>query len=141
MKAQDSPGSNSRDKLAFRIAWLIAGYLGETLTQQEHVELDDWVTASIDNQKLFEELTDPSNVDYWLLWKDRLPVDEVLDRLKKRMAFTPESRRKRVLLRRPLLVAASIAAIILVSLLFFWAISSHRQLQPTTKLVRADISP
>jgi hypothetical protein len=47
------------DILARRIAWLFYVYILETISEEEHDELDDWVCASMKNQKLFEELTDP----------------------------------------------------------------------------------
>jgi hypothetical protein len=47
---------------ARRIATLLAGYMRDNLTQQEHDELDEWVGASDKNMRLFEELTDESRV-------------------------------------------------------------------------------
>src|ERR1700676_95897 len=58
MKKEAFIQSGDGDEQAYRVAYLIAGYIRESLTQQEHQELDDWVTASMDNQRLFEELTD-----------------------------------------------------------------------------------
>lgn len=51
---------------AGRIAYLISGYIRESLTNAEHRELDNWVTASMDNQKLFENLTDPEILKKWM---------------------------------------------------------------------------
>jgi hypothetical protein len=47
------------DKLARRIAYLIHAYIMQTISEEEHNELDEWVGASMNNQRLFEELTDP----------------------------------------------------------------------------------
>jgi transmembrane sensor len=47
------------DKLAMRIAYLLHAYIMQTISEAEHNELDEWVCASIKNQRLFEELTDP----------------------------------------------------------------------------------
>jgi hypothetical protein len=47
---------------ARRIATLLAGYMRDNLTQQEHDELDEWVGASDKNMRLYEELTDESRV-------------------------------------------------------------------------------
>ena len=47
---------------AYRIAKLIAGYIQGKLSPKEHDELDEWVAASDENMKLFEELTDEANV-------------------------------------------------------------------------------
>ena len=47
------------EKLARRIAWLFHAYIMQTISEAEHDELDEWVGASMKNQRLFEELTDP----------------------------------------------------------------------------------
>jgi transmembrane sensor len=46
---------------AERMVYLIAGYLGKTLTTEEHDELDRWVESSDRNMEIFEELTDEKN--------------------------------------------------------------------------------
>lgn len=46
-----------------RIAYLIAGFLRGTLTTGEQDELDQWVDASDDNLRLFEELTDEDKLE------------------------------------------------------------------------------
>ena len=51
------------EKLARRIAWLFHAYIIQTISEAEHNELDEWVCASMKNQKLFEELTDPAFVE------------------------------------------------------------------------------
>jgi hypothetical protein len=47
---------------ARRIATLLAGYMRDNLTQEQHDELDEWVGASDKNMRLFEELTDESKI-------------------------------------------------------------------------------
>ncbi|HUN03615.1 MAG TPA: hypothetical protein PLS00_12220, partial [Niabella sp.] len=47
----------------YRVAYLIAGYIQQSLTEKEHDELDDWVAASDDNNRLFGELTDEKNIE------------------------------------------------------------------------------
>jgi transmembrane sensor len=141
MKSEEPILPNPGDELAYRIAWLIAGYVRETLNRQEQVELDDWVTASMDNQRLFEELTDKKNLEQWLRWKESLPVAQVLERLKGQLTFIPEPRRPRLHAGRNLAVAASICGIILVSLLLFRSYTNHRLSQPTVILAKTDIAP
>lgn len=46
------------DDQAYRIALLIAGYIKETLTREEHIELDNWINQHDWNMQLFEKLTD-----------------------------------------------------------------------------------
>ena len=48
------------DKLAMRIAYLIHSFIAETISDAENNELDEWVSMSMKNQRLFEELTDPA---------------------------------------------------------------------------------
>jgi ferric-dicitrate binding protein FerR (iron transport regulator) len=48
---------------AERIAYLIAGHLKGTLTEEESNELDDWITESNENLELFEKLTDEDNME------------------------------------------------------------------------------
>jgi ferric-dicitrate binding protein FerR (iron transport regulator) len=43
---------------AERIAWLVAGFLRQTLSPEEQDELDSWVAGSDHNVQLFEELID-----------------------------------------------------------------------------------
>lgn len=51
-----------------RIAYLIDGFLRETLTETEHDELDAWIEASPENMRLFEELTDDGNLQAAQAW-------------------------------------------------------------------------
>lgn len=50
-------------KKAERIAYLIAGHLNGTLSNEEGDELDNWITASDQNLELFENLTDEDNLE------------------------------------------------------------------------------
>lgn len=46
-----------KDKLSFiptRIAYLMIGYFHETLSDEENIELDVWVTAADEHQTMFE---------------------------------------------------------------------------------------
>jgi hypothetical protein len=61
-----------REEEAKRIAYLIGGYLKQTLSEAEHDELDEWVGAEDDNMRLFEELTDPQAIKKHF---DKLPGD------------------------------------------------------------------
>ncbi len=46
-----------------RIAWLINGFIRDRLTISEHEELDEWVCQNIENQQIFEVLTEEIFVD------------------------------------------------------------------------------
>jgi len=53
-----------------RIGYLIAGYIIGQLSTQEFRELEDWVSASIQNQLLFAELLLPHNIRFALARKN-----------------------------------------------------------------------
>lgn len=79
------------DELAKRIAYLINGYNLKKLTTSEHRELDEWVTASMQNQKLFEEFTDPANLKKWLRVMESLNKEEALKRIRLKAGLEPAS--------------------------------------------------
>lgn len=58
--------------LPFRYAYLLSGYIRDTLTSEEHNELDDWVNENDQNMKLFEEVTDEANIAANLNWLDEI---------------------------------------------------------------------
>lgn len=45
-----------------RIAYLIAGFIQQTLTPKEQDELGEWAGESGENMLLFEQLTDEDNI-------------------------------------------------------------------------------
>ena len=49
-------------KLAYRVAYLLAGYVKQTLTEVEQQELEVWKNENDHNKKLFAELTDEKNI-------------------------------------------------------------------------------
>lgn len=70
---------------AERIAYLIAGFLGNSLTEAEHDELDAWIVASDENTRLFEELTDQENIEAGLHWHQNLQQQKALKNIKQRI--------------------------------------------------------
>ncbi len=108
MKDDDSIERAKMDQLAFRVAYLIAGFLQENLTETEHQELDDWIGESMDNQRLFEDMTDPKNLETWLKWRENTPSVPTLDRLKSRLEFTPPAKKSVLRSFWPYVAAASI---------------------------------
>jgi hypothetical protein len=59
MNAEHPDLPEKNEKLARRIAYLFHAYIIKTISDAENNELDEWVCASMKNQKLFEEFTDP----------------------------------------------------------------------------------
>jgi transmembrane sensor len=83
-------GFNNMNEGAYRIAYLIAGFIRKNLTEAEHDELDAWVEASDENMILFEELTDEKNIEANLAWMDKTRTEETLQTTKEQIEFTPE---------------------------------------------------
>jgi transmembrane sensor len=81
--------TNGEDPLpvAERIAYLIAGFLRNSLTEEEHDELDDWVVASDENTRLFEELTDPDNLEAMLEWRRHVDQQKTLNQIKENIGL------------------------------------------------------
>ena len=75
------------DEEAYRIAYLIAGYIRNTLTAKEHIELDDWVNGNDGNMKLFEDLTDERNISANLEWMDKVQSEKIFEQLQHQGRF------------------------------------------------------
>lgn len=114
---KESPYSEL-DQPAYRIAYLIAGYIRNTLAPEEHAELDSWVNESDKNMQLFEELTDEKNIEANLAWMDQVRVQESFQSLKQRGAF--ELKKKRFSLN-PLWIAAATLLIIAGFFVFYYS--------------------
>src|SRR4029079_12655748 len=84
---------NSMDEQAYRIAYLIAGYIRNILTDKEHQELDDWINSSDHNMKLFEDLTDEQNIESNLAWMDKVQSEKSFKALRESGAFQKRSRK------------------------------------------------
>jgi ferric-dicitrate binding protein FerR (iron transport regulator) len=105
---------NQHQQAAFRIAYLVAGFLKGSLSLSEHKELDDWTNASVDNQRLFEKLTDPRQLESWKKFVEENPTDQAWERFQQKIQPRPAPRS--ILLRFSRWQVAA-AAIILIALL------------------------
>ena len=115
MKQGDGMDTGKMDQLAFRVAYLIAGFLQDNLTEKEQLELDAWVEESMDNQRLFEEMIDPANLQAWAQWKEKLQPSLTLQRLEKRLEFTDAPKKTRIRTIWPYIAAAVLIAGILIA--------------------------
>jgi len=106
----DHTGKGTELPVAERIAYLIAGYLGNTLTEAEHDELDAWVVASEENTALFESLTDEANIEAGLAWQGQLDTKKAWEHIRQGTGLPQRPSRLRSLW--PYVVAASILAAI-----------------------------
>jgi transmembrane sensor len=83
---EEVPNNNREMDDAYRVAYLIAGYIGHTLAPAERDELDEWVTASDENMRLFVELTDEKNIARGLKERGFYNADKAVAILKQRIA-------------------------------------------------------
>ncbi len=129
------------DKRAYRIAYLIAGYIRKTLTESEHDELDKWVEASDDNMLLFEELTDEKNIEANLDWMDKVRTEKMLEETKAKIQFNPQ--RKIKIINSKWLYTAAASVILLVAGFWIYKISTQEKntTPQVTVALKADIQP
>ncbi|MBS1666361.1 MAG: FecR domain-containing protein [Bacteroidetes bacterium] len=106
---KENPYSDMDEK-AYRVAYLIAGFIRHTLTEKEHDELDNWVNESDHNMQLFEDLTDEKNLTANLEWMDKIQAKESYESMQQKGAFSPAQ--KKVSNRRIWLAAASVIIIL-----------------------------
>jgi hypothetical protein len=81
---QNIPDDKKMDQ-AYRIAYLVAGYIANTLTVAEQEELDEWVGASDENMELFAELTDEKNIEKALRERGLYDSDKAVEKLKRQV--------------------------------------------------------
>lgn len=75
------------DESAYRVAYLIAGFIRHTLTEKEHDELDNWVNENDHNMQLFEDLTDEKNLAANLEWMDKVQTEQSYQAMQEKGAF------------------------------------------------------
>jgi len=134
------PAIKDMNEGAYRIAYLIAGYIRGTITEPEHDELDKWVEASDDNMLLFEELTDEKNIEANLEWMDKVTTEKNLKLTRKKIEFIPKQENlagKKWFYR----VAASV--IILIAAFGIYKIINNKQSEQKsiTKIDHTGIQP
>lgn len=124
---------------AYRVAYLIAGYIAQTLTPAERDELDDWVTTSDENTRLFIELTDEKNIAKGLKERGLYNADKAVDLLKQKIA---EREHKKPLNKIPFF-AIGIAAclLLLLGLYLFTPVFQKQKANTTNTSVQKDLRP
>lgn len=108
--------SESKKQEAYRVGFLIAGYLKNTLTDAERDELDEWVTASDDNMRLFAEMTDEKNIEKGLKERGLYDADKAVEMLKLKIEATQKKHTAR---RVNLFYYGAAACMFLLAGLFF----------------------
>lgn len=123
------------DEKALRIAYLIAGFVKQTLTPEEHDELDNWVEASDDNMLLFEELTDPLTIEQGLQKLQSENSKSAYQKIRRQLPFTKAPVYQRIW---PYTVAASL--LLAVSSIWYFKYQSKEPLLPAEAII-ADLEP
>ena len=132
---------NKRFLPAERVAWLIAGFLRQTLSEKEHDELDEWVGASDENLRLFEELTDPGNIEKGLKQYSEPDTATALKKAMNKAGLADETlagkKRKRALFT-PLSIAASI--VLLTGTIIFLVLNQKKNKPGIVQIEKKDLS-
>jgi len=108
---KENPAGHS-DQNAYRIAYLVAGFIRKTLTEAEHDELDQWIEASDENMLLFEELTDEKNIEANLAWMENVQTETALKKTSRQLQFTDPTKIKRRI-AWPFIAAACLLAVLI----------------------------
>ncbi|MBS1738454.1 MAG: FecR domain-containing protein [Bacteroidetes bacterium] len=132
--SQNSEQQPKDIKQAYRVAYLIAGFLRQTLTEEEKEELDQWILASDENMVLFEKMTDEKNIAQAKEWFKKMNVEEELSEFKKKIAA-----RKAVRFRK-YAVAAAVVILLGVGIYFFQGLGTEKEKQ-TIATEKQDIMP
>jgi len=139
MNEEDPLKPNPGDEQAFRVAYLVAGFMRGTLTDAENIELDDWVTESMDNQRLFERLTDEKNIAEWLKEKQRFNTGAALENIKSKISFTPPKKKATI---RSLWPYPAAACLVIGLILTFLLMPNKNPKTPTMVQTKpADLAP
>lgn len=129
---------------ASRIAYLIAGFVKDSLTEAQAQELDDWVNLDDDHLFLFEQVTDPKYLKDNIKWLESVDTESSLAKAKLRIAATEgepiaDGKRNRSVVMRMLPYAAAVVIIFVAGMLAKQYYTKNDQ--PTVAVVQTDLSP
>ncbi len=108
MKEDPNDIAGNPEQQAARIAYLVAGFLQQKLTEPEHDELDEWITASDENQRLFEQLIDPQQIKEGMAQRGTVDTEAALKRIQTKLATTQPAIAKQRAMWYRYAVAASV---------------------------------
>lgn len=118
MSTKDHTVFSEHEPDPYRTAYLIAGYINNELTEDEHDELDAWVAKSDDNMRLFGELTDESNIQESLRALRRIKPEVEYEALRQRIQ--EEKPLRTTNFRTALAVAASLFLMLATYIIYRW---------------------
>jgi transmembrane sensor len=133
MENSQKPNERRDIKQAYRIAYLIAGFLKQTLTEEEKEELDAWILASDENMILFEKMTDEKNIEQAAGWFKQMNVEEELQETKRKI----KQRRPFHLL--PYTIAAAVVILIVAGIYIYK--NKNNKINTTIAVKKQDIMP
>jgi ferric-dicitrate binding protein FerR (iron transport regulator) len=128
---------DNQPEKAFRIAYLVAGFIKENLTEAEHSELDDWVNENMDNQRRFEKWIDPDNIEAWRHYRDKLDMEMKYQHLKSRIDIHGRKQKSKIKSLVPWLVAA----VLLPAILIPYYLLRNKDADIVTPIIAKDIAP
>ncbi|MET0461654.1 MAG: FecR domain-containing protein [Chitinophagaceae bacterium] len=112
--AKKDPGSTSLQS-AYRMGYLLAGYIKKSLTEDEMTELDAWRRQQESNEKLFQEYTNAENVDRFLEEYTAGDTEMYLEKSKEKIREIERSSRRQIWRN----VAAAVIVIAVTGALIF----------------------
>ncbi|TWI83253.1 FecR family protein [Lacibacter cauensis] len=112
---------------AQRIGWLVAGFIQQRLNEAERDELDAWITASDDHQRLFEELLSPGFIEEGTAAYRSVDAEAAYHQLKQRIQQS--SAPKTVRIRRMQLISIAASIVFVVCVLVFYQMT-YRKTKP-----------
>jgi transmembrane sensor len=134
MNSDEKNGMNEAS--ADRVAYLVAGYIRQTLSEKEHDELDGWITASDENQQLFEELTDPATIQKGLHVMEKVDEDAARERIKSKISFSDKEVKRG---KRRWMSYSTAAAIVLGAGLIIFFMVNRKSKTGKGNIVNAEI--
>lgn len=132
MENSGKPNERRDIKQAYRTAYLIAGFLKQTLTIEEKEELDEWIMESDENMILFEKMTDEKNLEQAAGWFKQMNVEEALKETKRKI----KQRKPFHLL--PYAIAAAVVILIIAGVYIY---KNNNQTNTTIAVKKQDIMP
>lgn len=120
-----------------RIAYLLGGFITNTLTIEEREELDEWVVADEANMQLFEDMTDDQMIDQYLKWLATRDTEGQLTNVKKRLRF---KKKNRAIKWWQYAAAACVTGLVGVATYYYWP-SNKGSIPPVVQKGRPDILP
>lgn len=134
MENSEKPNEHRDIKQAYRIAYLIAGFLKQTLTIEEKEELDEWIMRSDENMILFEKMTDEKNIEQAAGWFKQMNVEEELKQTKRKI-----HERKRT--GGWIYTMAAAIIILIIAGVFIWQNERGKNNTKTIAITKPDITP